>query len=245
LVAIDPKTGQILAMVGSRDYFNEDIDGQVNVVLSPRQPGSSMKPIVYATLFERGYTPNTILYDVVTNFSTDSGKPYEPHNYDGKEHGPVTIMQALAGSLNIPAVKAIYLAGVNKVIDTAEGMGYTTLADRSRFGLSLVLGGAEVKLLEHANAFSAFARDGEMSPTTAILKVEDKNGKTLEEYKPEIKQVISSQVARQINSILSDNTARAFIFGEKNYLTLPNRPVAAKTGTTNDFKDAWTIGYTF
>ncbi|MFA5163701.1 MAG: penicillin-binding protein [Patescibacteria group bacterium] len=244
LIALDPKTGQILAMVGSRDYFNEEIDGQVNITLSSRQPGSSIKPIVYATLFEKGYTPNTILYDVVTNFSTESGKTYEPHNYDGKEHGPVSIRQALAGSLNIPAVKALYLAGVNNVIDTAEVMGYTTLGDRQRFGLSLVLGGAEVKLLEHANAFSAFARDGVMSPTSAILKVEDKDGKTIEEYKPSNKQVISSKVARLINSVLSDNSARAFIFGEKNYLTLPDRQVAAKTGTTNDFKDAWTIGYT-
>jgi len=244
MVAIDPKTGQILAMVGSRDYFNEEIDGQVNVTISPRQPGSSIKPIVYATLFEKGYTPDTILYDVVTNFSTDSGQAYEPHNYDGKEHGPVTIRQALAGSLNVPAVKALYLAGVNKVVDTAEVMGYTTWSDRSRFGLSLVLGGGEVKLLEHTNAFSAFARDGSMSPATAILKVEDKDGKVLEEYKPESKQVLSSQVARMINSILSDNSARTFIFGEKNFLTLPNRPVAAKTGTTNDFKDAWSIGYT-
>lgn len=244
LVALDPKTGQILAMVGSRDYFNKEIDGQVNITLSSRQPGSSIKPIVYATLFEKGYTPDTILYDVVTNFSTDSGKSYEPHNYDGKEHGPISIRQALAGSLNIPAVKALYLAGVNNVIDTAEIMGYTTLGDRQRFGLSLVLGGAEVKLLEHANAFSAFARDGILNPTSAILKVEDKNGKTLEEYKQNDKQVLSSNVARLINSVLSDNSARVFVFGEKNYLTLPDRQVAAKTGTTNDFKDAWTIGYT-
>lgn len=243
LIAIDPKTGQILAMVGSRDYFNKEIDGQVNINLSLRQPGSSIKPIVYATLFEKGYTPDTILYDVVTNFATN-GKAYEPHNYDGKEHGPISIRQALAGSLNIPAVKALYLAGVNDVIDTAEIMGYTSLGDRQRFGLSLVLGGAEVKLLEHANAFSAFARDGSLSPISVILKVEDKNGKTLEEYKDSNKQVISSKVARLINSILSDNAARSFVFGEKNYLTLPNRQVAAKTGTTNDFKDAWTIGYT-
>lgn len=244
LVALDPKTGQILAMVGSRDYFNDAIDGQVNVALSPRQPGSSIKPIVYATLFEKGYTPNTILYDVVTNFSTDPAKAYEPHDYDGKERGPVTIRQALAGSLNIPAVKAIYLAGINKVLDQAESMGYTTFSDRSRFGLSLVLGGGEVKLLEHANAFSAFAREGAMSPTVAILKIEDKDGKVLEEYKPEDKQVLSPRSAQMINSILSDNAARTFVFGAKNHLTLPGRAVAAKTGTTNDFKDAWTIGYT-
>ncbi|MFA5155683.1 MAG: penicillin-binding protein [Patescibacteria group bacterium] len=244
LVSIDPKTGQILAMVGSRDFFDDSIDGQVNVATRPRQPGSSMKPIVYAALFEKGYSPNTILYDVDTNFSTDQGQPYSPHNYDLKERGPVTIRQALAGSLNTPAVKAIYLAGINSVIDLAENLGYTTLYPRSRFGLSLVLGGGEVKLLEHTNAYSAFARDGQISPVVSILKVEDKNGRVIEEYKPGSKKVLDSRVARMINSVLSDNGARSFIFGQKNFLTLGDRPVAAKTGTTNDYHDAWTIGYT-
>lgn len=242
LVSIDPKTGQILAMVGSRDYFNDDIDGQVNIATSLRQPGSSMKPIVYAALFMKGYTPNTILYDVVTNFS--SGEPYEPHNYNGKEYGPVSIRQALAGSLNIPAVKAIYLAGINEVIKLASDMGYTTLTDPDRYGLSLVLGGGEVKLLEHVNAYGAFAREGEIHEISGILKVEDKEGKVLEEYKDKKKTVFDAKIARMINSILSDNGARTYIFGEKNYLILPDRPVAAKTGTTNDYKDAWTIGYT-
>lgn len=244
LVSLDPKTGQILAMVGSRDFFDDSIDGQVNVTTWPRQPGSSMKPIVYAALFEKGYTPATILYDVVTNFSTDPANPYTPHNYDLKEHGPVSIRQALAGSLNVPAVKAIYLAGINTVIDLAENMGYTTLYPRNRFGLSLVLGGGEVKLLEHTNAYSAFARDGQISPIISILKVEDKNGNIIEEYAPSEKKVLDSQIARMINSVLSDNAARTYIFGAKNYLTLSDRPVAAKTGTTNDYHDAWTIGYT-
>ena len=244
LVSIDPKTGQILAMVGSRDYFNDSIDGQVNITTSPRQPGSSMKPIVYAALFEKGFTPASILYDVVTNFSTDPANPYTPHNYDLKEHGPVSIKQALAGSLNIPAVKAIYLAGINNVLDLADNLGYTTLTERSRFGLSLVLGGGEVKMIEHVNAFSAFARDGQLSPIVSILKVEDNTGKVLEEYQPSEKKALDSQIARLINSILSDNSARAYIFGQKNYLTLSDRPVAAKTGTTNDYHDAWTIGYT-
>ncbi len=244
LISIDPKTGQILAMVGSKDYFDDSIDGQVNVATRPRQPGSSMKPIVYAALFEKGYTPDTILYDVVTNFSTNSAQPYTPHNYNGKEYGPVKIRQALAGSLNIPAVKAIYLADINNVIDLAENMGYSTLSQRSRFGLSLVLGGGEVKLLEHVNAYSAFARDGKMSPLVSILKIEDKNGRVIEEYQPSEKKVLDSQVARMINSILSDNAARTFIFGAKNSLVLGDRPVAAKTGTTNDYHDAWTIGYT-
>jgi len=243
LISLDPKTGQILAMVGSRDYFDDSINGQVNVTTRPRQPGSSMKPIVYAALFEKGYTPNTILYDTLTNFSTNS-TPYSPHNYDDKERGPVTVRQALAGSLNIPAVKAIYLADINTVIDLAENMGYTTLYPRNRFGLSLVLGGGEVKLLEHTNAYSAFARDGQISAVTGILKIEDKNGRIIEEYRATEKKALSSKVARMINNVLSDNQARAYIFGEKNYLTLGNRPVAAKTGTTNDYHDAWTIGYT-
>ncbi len=244
LISIDPKTGEVLAMVGSRDYFDDSIDGQVNVTIRPRQPGSSMKPIVYAALFEKGYTPNTLLYDVITNFSTNPADPYTPKNYDGSERGPVTIRQALAGSLNIPAVKAIYLADINNVLDLADNMGYTTLTQRNRFGLALVLGGGEVKMIEHVNAYSAFARDGQVNSIISILKVEDKDGKTLEENKPVEKKVLSSQVARMINSVLSDNEARSYVFGAKNYLTLGNRPVAAKTGTTNNFHDAWTIGYT-
>jgi 1A family penicillin-binding protein len=244
LVSIDPKTGQILAMVGSRDYFDDSIDGQVNVALSDRQPGSSIKPIVYAALFKKGYGPDTILYDVNTNFSSDPANPYEPKNYNLRENGPVSIRKSLAGSLNIPAVKALYLAGINNVIDLAESLGYSTLYPRDRFGLALVLGGAEVKLVEHVNAFSAFARDGQMSPIVSILKIEDRDGKIIEEYKPTEKKVLEPQIARMINSVLSDNSARAFIFGEKNNLTLGGRPVAAKTGTTNDYHDAWTIGYT-
>jgi len=244
LVSIDPKTGQVLAMVGSRDYFDDEIDGQVNVAIRPRQPGSSLKPLVYSALFIKGYSPNTILYDTLTNFSGDPSNPYEPRNYNGQELGPVSVRKALAGSLNIPAVKALYLADVNNVIELAEKAGYTTLYDRDRFGLSLVLGGAEVKLIEHTNAYSAFARDGKMSPIVTILRIEDKDGNIIEEYKPEEKQVFDSQIARLINSILSDNAARSYIFGEKNSLVLPNRPVAAKTGTTNNYHDAWTIGYT-
>lgn len=245
LLSLDPKTGQILAMVGSRDFFNNDIDGQVDIITSQRQPGSSIKPIIYSAAFLKGYTPNTILFDVVTNFSTDSSKPYVPHNYDGKEHGPVTMRQALAGSLNIPAVKTLYLAGVDNVLNLAQDFGYTTFNDRSRFGLSLVLGGGEVKPIEHFNAFSVFAREGTIHNVTGILKVEDASGNVLEEYKDDGgRQVLDPKIAREINSILTDNNARAFIFGAKNYLTLDNRPVAAKTGTTNDYHDAWAIGYT-
>lgn len=244
LVSMDPKTGQILAMVGSKDYFSDKIDGQVNITTSPRQPGSSFKPIVYATAFTKGYTPDTILYDLVTNFSTDTENKYEPHNYDGGEHGPVTIRKALAGSLNIPAVKAMYLAGIDSVMGVAKKMGYTTIVDKDRFGLSLVLGGGEVQLLEHVNAYGAFAQDGAIHAISPVLRVEDRNGKVLEEYQDQSSKAFDPQVARQITSILSDNNARSYVFGTRNFLTLPNRPVAAKTGTTNDYKDAWTVGYT-
>ncbi|MBI5023149.1 MAG: PBP1A family penicillin-binding protein [Candidatus Magasanikbacteria bacterium] len=244
LTAIDPKTGQILVMVGSHDFFNDEHDGQVNVVLRPRQPGSSFKPIVYAAAFLKGLTPDTKVYDVNTVFKTEI-KDYEPHNYDGKEHGIVSLRQALAGSLNIPAVKTLYLTGIDNVINLAEQMGYSTLKDRSRFGLSLVLGGAEVKLLEHVNAFAIFAREGTTVPVTNILKIEDAKGNVLEEWKEsESVEVIPSNIARQVTNVLSDNDSRTFIFGANNPLTLPDRPVAAKTGTTNDWRDAWTLGFT-
>lgn len=243
LVSIDPKTGQVLAMVGSRDYFDDAIDGQVNVALQLRQPGSSIKPIVYAAAFEKGYTPNTILYDVVTNFSS-SGTPYEPRNYNGQEYGPVSMKKALAGSLNIPAVKTLYLTGLDPVMSLTKKLGYTTLTDKDRYGLSLVLGGGEVRLIEHTNAYSAFAREGIIHTPSFILKVEDRHGKVLEEFKAKEDRVFDGNIARQINSILSDNGERSYIFGGSNFLTLGNRPVAAKTGTTNNNRDAWTIGYT-
>lgn len=244
LLSLDPKTGQVLAMVGSRDYFNDDIDGQVNITTSQRQPGSSLKPLVYASLFTKGYTPNTILYDVVTNFSSDPQKPYEPKNFNLKEYGPIQIKKALAGSLNTTAVKATYLAGLDYILEIAKKFGYTTLEDKERFGMSFALGGAEVKMIEHANAYAVFAREGKYHPLAVILKVEDRNGKVLEEWKPEEREVLDSNTARMINDILSDNSNRAFIFGDVNNLMLPNRPVAAKTGTTNDYRDAWTMGYT-
>lgn len=246
LVAIDTKTGEIKAMVGSADFNDEAIDGQVNVAIRPRQPGSSFKPFVYATAFSRGYTPDTVIYDVETVFKTDQAD-YIPHNYTGKEYGPVTMRKALAGSLNIPAVKTLYLAGINNVLDNAEKFGYTTLTDRSRFGLSLVLGGGEVSLLEHTAAFATLAQEGTYHQPQAILKIEDSNGKVLYEYKPEDNPgtvAMAPEPIRSVVSIMSDNAARAYIFTEKNWLTLPNRPVAAKTGTTNDFHDAWTLGFT-
>ncbi len=244
LVSLDPKNGQVLALVGSRDFFNEKIDGQVNIALRPRQPGSSFKPIVYAASFLRGFSPETMLFDLKTIFKTET-KDYEPNNYDGKEHGPVTIRQALAGSLNIPAVKTIYLTGIDNVISLAQKLGYTTFSDRSRFGLSLVLGGGEVKLLEHTAAFGVFANNGVYHKPVFVLKIENSKGKVLEEYKENGgEKIIQDNVVKQITSILSDNNARSYVFGINNSLTLEKRPAAAKTGTTNDYHDAWTLGYT-
>ncbi|MFH1890949.1 MAG: transglycosylase domain-containing protein [Candidatus Kuenenbacteria bacterium] len=247
LVSIDARTGEVLSMVGSRDYFNEEYDGAVNVTMRPRQPGSSFKPVVYAAAFMKGLSPETILFDTLTTFKTEIGVDYEPHNYNDKEYGPVSIRKALAGSLNIPAVKTLYLTGVENVLDLAERIGYTTFEDRSRFGLSLVLGGGEVKLVDHVRAFATFAENGKRKNLQYLLRVENGDGKVLEKFKPEDnegEEVMDSNIARTINNILSDNQARAYIFGEINYLTLGDRPVAAKTGTTNDYLDGWTIGYT-
>jgi len=246
LVSLNPRTGEILAMVGSKNFFDESIDGYVNVATSARQPGSSFKPIVYAKLFEKGYTPETILFDVVTNFGPDgTGKNYLPLNYDGKERGPISVRQALAGSLNIPAVKALYLSGIDSVIDLAEKFGYTTLKNRSRFGLAIVLGGAEIKLLEHTAAFGVLAQEGQRVEPFYILRVEDANSKVLEENKNfNYREILNPEIARKVNSVLSDNQARAYVFGESNYLNLGNRPVAVKTGTTQSWRDAWTVGYT-
>ncbi|HAZ16714.1 MAG: Penicillin-binding protein, 1A family [Parcubacteria group bacterium GW2011_GWA2_43_13] len=244
LAAIDPKTGQILAMVGSRDFFNQDIDGQVNVTIRPRQPGSSFKPMVYTAAFRKGYSPSTILYDVVTDFDPRPDSQYAPKNYTLKEYGPVTMRQALQGSLNIPAVKTLYLVGVKTATDLAKNLGYTTLTNPDRYGLALVLGGGEVKLLEHTGAFGVLANEGIRNPIVGILKVESPDGKVLEEFKESPTQVLDAQTARLTNNILSDNQARTFIFGANSALQLGSRPVAAKTGTTNDYKDAWTLGYT-
>lgn len=251
LVAIDPKTGQILAMVGSRGFLDEDIDGQVNVTVMPRQPGSAFKPFVYATLFEKGYTPETILFDLQTQFSTacspqdvaNSNDPcYSPGNYDHKFRGPVTVRNALAQSLNIPAVKALYLAGINESLETAVDMGISTLAEAGRYGLTLVLGGGEVTLLEMTSAYGVFADEGLRNPPTGIMRVED-NGDVLEEYEQKEERVLDAEVARTISSILSDNAARTPLYGANSPLHFPNQDVAAKTGTTNDNKDAWVVGY--
>lgn len=251
LVAIDPKTGQILSMVGSRDYFDTKIDGQFNVVTASRQPGSSFKPLVYTKAFEMGYEPETVLMDAPTVFSGDcavgnsSPDCYAPENYDGKFVGPVSLRNALAQSRNIPAVKLLYLVGVQRVIDAAKDWGITTLdKNGDRYGLTLVLGGGETSLLELTSVYSIFANDGVRNTSTGILKVEDADGKILEEYKPNPEPVINPKAVRRTSSILSDNVARSPLFGPASFLYFGDTQVAGKTGTTNDNKDAWLIGYT-
>jgi membrane peptidoglycan carboxypeptidase len=256
LVAINPKNGQILTMVGSRDYFDTEIQGNFNVTTSLRQPGSAFKPIVYATAFIKGYNPNTILFDVPTEFNTycsyDSeplpGYPdtkcYSPENYDGKFRGPVSIRNALAQSLNIPAVKALYLAGVKDSIGLAQKMGITSLNRNGDYGLSLVLGSGEVSLLEMTNAYGVFANNGIYNPTNFILSITDLDNNLLESYKENSITSMDEDIANQINDILSDNIARTPLYGPNSGLYFGERPVAAKTGTTNSYRDTWTIGYT-
>lgn len=252
LVAIDPQTGQILAMVGSRDYFDPNIDGNFNVTLGKRQPGSSFKPFVYATALAKGYTPDTVVFDVRTQFSslcaaddfTSEGECYSPGNYDNVFRGPVTFRNALAQSINVPSVKVLYLAGLGESLRTAQSMGISTLGNIGRYGLTLVLGGGEVTLLEETSAYGVFATEGVRNPPTAILRVEDAAGEIVEEFAPRPERVLGEGVAQQINDILSDNAARTPAFGENSYLHFSGRDVAAKTGTTNDYRDAWVIGYT-
>ncbi len=253
VVAIDPKTGQILAMIGSRGYFDETIDGKVNVATSNRQPGSSFKPFVYATALERGYTDDTVVFDLPTQFSTacspqdntNSNPPcYSPGNYDGTFKGPITMRNALAISENVPAVKFLYLAGIEEAIETARDMGITTLVDAARYGLTLVLGGGEVNLLEMTGAYGVFANDGVKNAPTGVLAVTDNVGNIIEEYEAEPERVIEQQIARTMNDMLSDNVARTPEFGANSPLYFPGYDVADKTGTTNDFRDVWIIGYT-
>ncbi len=247
LVALDAKTGDVLAMVGSRDYFDQSIDGQVNVTLEKRQPGSAFKPFAYATAFEKGYQPETPIDDHQINFGPDgSGHDYIPQNYDGKFHGLMTMRQALAMSLNVPAVQTLRLAGISDTIDLATSLGITTLTDPKRYGLSLVLGGAEVRPIDMANAFSVFGQEGYTHPTNSIAKIIDRSGQEVAFREPvEKKKVLDTEVARKINSILSDNAARTPIFGPRSPLAFPDGiKVAAKTGTTQNFRDAWTVGYT-
>src|SRR3990167_6609846 len=252
LVAIDPKSGQVLAMVGSRGYFDEEIDGKVNVALANRQPGSSFKPFVYATAFEKGYTPETIVFDLQTQFSSrcapndfsDTPPCYSPGNFDLKFKGPLTLREALAQSINVAAVKVLYLAGIKNSIELARDMGITTLEDSDRYGLTLVLGGGEVTLLEMTGAYGVFANDGVKNPPTGVLEVKDRAGEVLESLEEQSARVMEPQIARQISDMLSDNVARTPEFGADSPLNFSEADVADKTGTTNDYRDAWIIGYT-
>jgi 1A family penicillin-binding protein len=253
LVAIDPKTGQILAMVGSRNYFDTTIDGAYNAALAQRQPGSAFKIFVYTAALEEGYTPNTVVWDLPTQFSTscaptdnynDTPPCYAPVDYDGMFRGPMTFTTALAQSINVPAVKTLYLAGIPAVVDLADSLGITSLGPPSSYGLSLALGAADVSLLQLTDAYAAFADDGVYNPPTGILKITDSNGNVLEQYTPQPKQIVPVDIAREMSSMLSNNTARQPEYPVANPFNFPGYDVAAKTGTTNDSRDAWTIGYT-
>ena len=250
-VVMDPKTGQILAMVGSKDYFAKDYDGQVNVSLSLRQPGSALKPFTYATGLKAGYTAANVLMDVQTEFPGGAGQPpYKPVNYDGKYRGPTQIRFALGNSINIPAVKMTALVGVKNMLRTAYDAGVKSLEptdeNLKRFGLAITLGGGEVKLLELTNGYATIANKGEYVEPQAILKVEDRDGKVLEEVKDtKPKRVISEDIAFVISHILSDNNARSLVFGPNSLLNVSGKTVAVKTGTTDDKRDNWAVGFTY
>jgi 1A family penicillin-binding protein len=243
LVAIDPPTGEILAMVGSKDYFNKEIDGQVNVATRERQPGSSFKPYVYLNAFTKGYFPETVVYDVETEFDGGDGA-YSPQNYNGSFSGPVALKKALGGSLNVPAVKVLYLSGVKSSVDLAKNLGIGSVNDPKRVGLSLVLGGGEVTLLDHTHAYSTIANGGVRYDKVSILKIEDASGNVVEEHKKsDGKRVVEEKYVNMLSSVLSNNENRSWVFGSNSPLNFGNGKVAAKTGTTNEFRDGWTVGY--
>ncbi len=252
IVAIDPQTGGILTMIGSRDYFDKEIDGAFNVTTAKRQPGSTFKPFVYSEAFIKGYTPETVLFDVKTQFSTSCAPDnlttgngcYSPDDYDSNFVGPMTLRNALAQSRNVPAVKVLYLAGLNDSIRLARDMGVTSLSNKGDYGLTLVLGGGEVTPLEMTSAYGVFANNGQKVDISPIIEIKDKTGKVLEKHESNPKEVLPKEVALKITSILADNVARAPEFGQSSVLEIPGREVAVKTGTTNDYRDAWIIGYT-
>ncbi len=264
-LVIKPDTGEILSMVGSRDYFNTEANGQVNVTLAERQPGSSIKPLMYATAFqEKLLNPGTILLDIPTCFDVPGQKSYCPKNYNGGFSGPVTIRHSLGNSLNIPAVKGLKTIGVPTFMNQAKRMGITTWNDPSRYGLSLTLGGGEVRMIDIAQAFSVLANQGVKIPINPILKIEDYRGTVYEELHPEqvrqqldylteqstdstagvAERVMDRAPAYLTSHIMQDNQARQAAFGARSKLVIPNQVVSVKTGTTNDLKDNWTIGFT-
>ncbi len=256
LVSLDPRSGEILALVGSRNYFDIEKEGNFNVITAFRQPGSAFKPIVYSLALDKGFTDKTVVFDAKTEFNPfcapDGNQEkdrygldcYHPQNSDEKFRGPVTLRQALGSSLNIPSVKVLYLAGIRESIERAKDFGIEFLGNTDDFGLSLVLGGGDVRPLDLVSAYGIFANDGIYNRPNFILKVEDSKGNMVEEFDPEPERKLSSETARTINDVLSDNSARALLFGLSSPLYIADRPVAAKTGTTQKFRDAWTIGYT-
>lgn len=252
-IVTNPQTGEILAYVGSREYESEDenFQGKFDVVsMGLRQPGSALKPITYAASFMKGYTPSTLVMDVETHFPGGVGSPdYIPKNYDNKFRGPVQVRFALSNSINVAAVKMTALVGVADILKTAYDMGLSTLAptqeNEKRFGLSLTLGGGEVKLIDLALSYGVLAAGGVRNDLYSIIKVTDSTGKTLYEHKPVSgKRILAPDVSFLISDILSDNEARKEVFGTRSYLYIPGKTVAVKTGTTDDKKDNWTVGYT-
>ncbi|MCL5675769.1 MAG: PBP1A family penicillin-binding protein [Patescibacteria group bacterium] len=250
-VILNPQTGEILAMVGSKDYFDKTIDGNVNLVTSLRQPGSAGKPILYALALRNGYTPASLLMDVKTDFpSGNPDKPiYTPVNYDGKFHGAVQIRFALGNSINIPAVKMAALLGVKNVMELGYEMGISTWdptpENLKNVGLSLALGGREVKMLDLAGAYGVFATGGIRHDPVSIIKVTNSGGQTLYEYhQTDGKRILNQDITFLISHILSDNNARTMEFGPNSYLVVPGKTVAVKTGTTDQKRDNWTFGYT-
>ncbi len=260
-----PDTGEILAMIGSTDYFDTAHDGQVNVTLAHRQPGSSIKPIMYATAFENKIlNPGTMLLDVPTCFKVAGQKDYCPKNYSGDFKGAISVRKSLGNSLNIPAVKGLYAIGLTNFIDEASKLGITTWTDPSKYGLSLTLGGGEVKMIDMAQAFGTIANQGVKVPLTPILKIEDYKGQVLEDTNPaqrqkdladltenedeeslnELTRVMHRAPAYLVSHIMQDNTARVLAFGPNSELVFKGQIVSAKTGTTNDMRDNWTVGFT-
>lgn len=256
IVAVDPVTNKVVAMAGGKDYFGEaepsgckvgkncKFEPNVNVASSMRQPGSSFKPYAYLTAFkpEFGYTPLSKVLDVPTSFGTAGGRPYIPRNYDGSSHGLITIRKALAGSLNVPAVRTLAAVGVENVVATAKSLGITS--PLKNCGLSLVLGGCEVQLVDHVTAFSVLANGGKGDLSSPFIRIEDKHGKTLESSSGNPEQIVNPEAVYELISIMTDDLSRQYVFGKKNPLTLPDRVVAAKTGTTQNWKDGWTLGFT-
>lgn len=253
LVAIDPTTGQILAMVGSRDFFDTKIDGQYNATLALRQPGSTMKPFIYSLALMRGYTRDTVIFDVPTQFSTrckpsdtfNNAPPcYAPSDFDGIFRGPMTFETALAQSINIPAIKTLYLVGIGNAINLAKSFGLTTLGDPNQYGLTLVLGGGEVRLLDLTGAYATFANDGVKNPPSGILEVADTHGSIIQTFTPRPTQILPENIARDMSAMLSDAPARIPEYPLDSPLSFSGYDVAVKTGTTDDTRDAWVVGYT-